>query len=395
MPQNNLLNEARPVARFLVLSAAFVVVIAGMRAAESLLVPFLLSLFIAVIFSPPLAWLKKRGVPNGLAIVLVIGVIVIAGIAVGAVVGSSVKDFQGSLPEYRASLSENVNSVIAMLASKGVPIDQEQIRQIVNPGVALGLVGDTLLSFSVVMGNAFMILLITIFILAEEVGFSDKFRFAYRDSEKTLGAIQQFTHGVNQYIAIKSALSLLTGFLVYLWLLFIGVDYPVLWGLLAFLLNFIPTLGSILAAVPAVMLAFVQPGLGPVPALLTGLGYLLVNVGVGNVIEPKLMGKGLGLSALVVFFSLVFWNWVLGPVGMLLSIPLTMTVKIALESFPDTRWIGVMLGSGKQVTMQQEEEEKIQSMLAAIKDEPKKVSAGDSSDASQNDDKNDQTDKNS
>jgi len=277
------------------------------------------------------------------------------------------------LPEYRDSLSQNLNELIAFLVDKGLPIDQQQIRQFINPGIAFAIVGDTLLSFSVVMGNAFMILLITIFILAEEVGFSDKFRFAYRNSEKTLGAIQQFTDGVNQYIAIKSALSFLTGVLIYLWLLFIGVDYPVLWGLLAFLLNYIPTLGSILAAVPAVMLAFIQPGLGPLPALLTGLGYVVANVAVGNVLEPKLMGKGLGLSALVVFLSLVFWNWVLGPVGMLLSIPLTMTVKIALESFPDTRWLGVMLGSGKQVAMHQAEEKKITSMLSTIKSENKKI----------------------
>ena len=199
------------------------------------------------------------------------------------------------------------------------------------------------------MTNAFMILLTTVFILAEEVGFSDKFRHAYRDSEKTLVAIGRFTKSVNQYIAIKSALSLLTGFLIFIWLLILDVDYPVLWALMAFLLNYVPTLGSILAAIPAVLLALVQ--LGPFSALLVGLGYFAVNVVVGNVLEPRITGKGLGLSALVVFLSLVFWGWVLGPVGMLLSVPLTMTVKIALESFEETHWLGVMLGAGKTETL--------------------------------------------
>ena len=363
---NDVVKETMPVARFLIVSAAFVVVVAGMRAAETLLVPFLLSLFIAVIFSPPLTWLNKRGVPNGISITLIIFVIVIAGVVVGAVVGTSVNDFRQSLPEYQASLNQNLNGILEFLASKGLPINQEQIRQYINPGVVLSFAGNTLLSFSVVMGNAFMILLITVFILAEEVGFSDKLRFAYRNSEKALAAIRQFTGGVNQYIAIKTAVSLLTGFLAYIWLLILGVDYPILWGLLAFLLNFIPTLGSILAAIPAVMLAFVQPGLGPLSALLTAIGYVVINVGVGNVLEPKIMGKGLGLSTLVVFLSLVFWNWVLGPVGMLLSIPLTMTVKIALESFPDTRWMGIMLGSGKQVAVHEEAEQQMQSMMDEI-----------------------------
>lgn len=361
--------------RFLIVTAALVIVIAGMREAKDILVTFLLSLFIAVIFSPPLAWLKKRGVPSALAIVLIIGIIIGAGIFVGAVVGTSFNDFREFLPEYRASLTDRLNHVIDYLVAKGLPIDEAQINRYFNPGVALALVGDTLLSFSVVMGNAFIILLITIFILAEEVGFSEKFRYAYRDSEKTLGAIHQFTEGVNQYIAIKSALSLLTGTLVYIWLLIIGVDYPVLWGLLAFLLNFVPTLGSILAAVPPVMLAFIQPGLGPLSALLTGVGYVVVNVGVGNLLEPRLMGRGLGLATLVVFLSLVFWNWVLGPVGMLLSVPLTMTVKIALESFPDTRWLGVMLGSGKQAIEQREAEARIRSVLDDIENQPKQLGA--------------------
>lgn len=375
MTQSPILRDNMPVARFLIVAAAFVVVVAGMREAKALLVPFLLSLFIAVIFSPPLSWLKKKGLPNGVAIIAVIGVILVAGFLVGIVVGTSVKDFQSSIPEYKQNLDQNIDGVLNYLISKGAPIDKQQIDQFFNPSVALAIAGDTLLSFFDIMENAFIILLITIFILAEEVGFSDKFRFAYRDSTKTLAAVQLFTQGVNQYIAIKSILSLLTGFLIYLWLLFIGVDYPILWALLAFLLNYIPTVGSIAAAIPAVMLAFIQPGLGPVQALFTALGYVFVNVVVGNVLEPKLMGKGLGLSALVVFLSLIFWNWVLGPVGMLLSIPLTMTVKIALESFPDTHWLGVMLGSGKQADNAEEEEERIQEMFDSIKNANKQLAA--------------------
>ena len=128
---------------------------------------------------------------------------------------------------------------------------------------------------------------------------------------------------------------------VALWL--IGVDYPVLWGVLAFMLNFVPNIGSIIAAVPAVLLTIVQLGIGP--AFLVAVVYVAVNILIGSILEPRFMGKGLGLSTLVVFVSLIFWGWVLGPVGMLLSVPLTMIFKIALESSPETRWIAVLLGS--------------------------------------------------
>jgi predicted PurR-regulated permease PerM len=144
-------------------------------------------------------------------------------------------------------------------------------------------------------------------------------------------------------MAIKTTTSFITGIFISVWLAIIGVDYPILWGSLAFLLNYVPNIGSIIAAVPAIILAFIQLGLWS--ALFTALGYVLVNGIIGNIVEPKFMGRSLGLSTLIVFLSLVFWGWILGPVGMLLSVPLTMTVKIALESNSSTRWIAILLDS--------------------------------------------------
>jgi len=340
-----------PLARFLFVMASFVIVVAGMRAAESLLVPFLLSLFIAVICTPPLLWLQKKGLPNGVAMLVVILSIVVCGVLVGAVVGSSINDFKQDLPQYQVRLTELTSEAFVRLESLGLSVDISQIREGFDPSAALSMAGNTLAQLGNMMTNAFLILLTVIFILAEEVGFTEKLK-ALGNSEKSLVAVEKFTGGVNQYVAIKTMMSLLTGFLILVWLWILDVDYFVLWGLLAFLLNFVPTLGSIIAAVPAVLLAVVQLGVGD--ALLVGMGFLAVNFGVGNIIEPRVMGKGLNLSALVVFLSLVFWGWVLGPIGMLLSIPLTMTVKIALESFEDTRWLGVILGSGKDLTPHQD-----------------------------------------
>ncbi|PCJ93520.1 MAG: hypothetical protein COA46_00245 [Porticoccaceae bacterium] len=340
-------REYSPMARSLLVGAAFVVVIAGIKAAETLLVPFLLSVFIALIFSPLLAWLKKRRVPNGLAICLIISLVIVIGWLIGILVGSSIRDFLQNLPEYQVRLQEMSGGLLHWLSDRGMTFDVNQVKQSFDPSAVMQLAGNTLASFGNGMTNAFMILLTVVFILAEEVGFSEKLQSARNHAGTPNKGLTRFSESVHSYLGLKSLFSLLTGVLVIIWLWILGVDYPVMWGLIAFLLNFIPTVGSIIAAVPAILLALIQ--LGPLSAGFVAMGYLVVNVVVGNLLEPRVMGKGLNLSPLVVFLSLVFWGWVLGPVGMLLSIPLTIMVKIALENDEDTRWIGVMLGSGEKI----------------------------------------------
>jgi predicted PurR-regulated permease PerM len=339
-------TNASPIARFLIVMAAFIIVVAGMRAAGSLLVPFFLSLFIAIICTPLLTMMKRYKLPTGVSILGIILIMVVAGIFIGAIVGSSINSFTADIPVYQARLVQLSLGLQEWLVGMGVEIDSELWKEIVNPSAALTMAGNTLSSFGNIMTDGFLILLTVMFILAEEVNFIDKFRHASNTSEKTIKALNQFAESINTYMAIKTLVSFATGLLVMVALMFIGVDYPVLWGLLAFLLNFIPTFGSILAAVPPVLLAIVQLGFGE--ALMTAGLYVAVNIIVGNVLEPRCMGRGLDLSSLVVFLSLVFWGWILGPVGMLLSVPLTIMVKIALESSPETKWVGVMLGgSGK------------------------------------------------
>jgi predicted PurR-regulated permease PerM len=202
--------------------------------------------------------------------------------------------------------------------------------------------GDTLTGLSGLLSNILFILLTVIFILLEASGFPQKLRAAVKDPEESLGRLSTFTESVNRYLAIKTLTSLMTGVLIWIWLWILGVNYALLWGLLAFLFNYVPNIGSFIAAIPAILMAFIQ--LDARAGLLASMGYIAVNVSVGSVIEPRFMGRGLGLSTLVVFLSLVFWGWVLGPVGMVLSVPLTMIVKIALESSEETRWIAVILG---------------------------------------------------
>jgi AI-2 transport protein TqsA len=354
LKENIMESTSSPISRFLLVTAAFIIVVAGMRAAESLLIPFFLSLFIAIICSPLLVFLKRFRIPTGIAIVLIVVMMVVIGFFIGAIVGSSISSFTANIPEYQARLTLLSTGLQTWLTGWGIAVDPQLWREMVNPSAALTIAGNTLTSFGNIMTDGFLILLTVIFILTEEINFTEKFRHASGKSEKTLEALGSFTASLNKYMAIKTLVSLATGVLVMIALAIIGVDYPVLWGLLAFLLNFIPTFGSILAAVPPVLLAVVQLGVGE--AFIVAIFYVTVNVIVGSVLEPRFMGKGLDLSSLVVFLSLVFWGWILGPVGMLLSVPLTIMVKIALENSEDTRWIGVMLGAGASAVTTSAEE---------------------------------------
>ncbi len=330
-------------AHLLVTVAAFVIVVAGMRASVSILVPFLLSVFLAIICASPLFWLRRKGVPTALALLIVMVGIMGIGLLMGALIGTSLRGLSTDLPVYQTRLQDETTALLTWLRGMGIEISDQVVREYFDPGAVLRLVKSTLSRLSGVLTNVFLILLTVIFILLEASSFPTKLRNILGGSSPSMANSEKIIDNVKGYMARKTLVSLATGLCIAIWLAILGVNYPLLWGLLAFLLNFVPNIGSIIAAIPAVLLAFVQ--LGGSSALFAGLGFLVVNVAIGNVIEPRFMGRGMGLSTLVVFVSLVFWGWVLGPVGMLLSVPLTMTVKIALESNEDTRWISILLGS--------------------------------------------------
>ncbi len=336
-----------PATRFLFVCASFIVVVAGMRAAEALLVPFLLSAFIAIMCLPPLFWLRHKGLPPSAAVLLVVMAVMLLGLGIAAFIGTSLNDFSRSLPFYQTRLQEETSTLLDWLRGFGIDVPALVLRDYLDPGAAMKMIGSTLAGLGGMLTNGFLILLTVIFILMEASGLPAKLHAAMGDATTSLESFARFSAGVQRYLAIKTSVSLVTGIAIFAWLAILDIDYPLLWGLLAFLFNYIPNIGSIIAAVPAILLALIQ--FGPTQALLVALGYGAVNVVVGNLIEPRFMGRGLGLSTLVVFLSLVFWGWVLGPVGMLLSVPLTMIVKIALENSADTRWLAILLDSGTPV----------------------------------------------
>ncbi len=340
-PQQNNAPSSSPMARLLVMGAAFVILMAGLHAAQPIVVQFLLSAFIAIIAGPAMFWLKDRGVPTGLAILSLMLVIVAAGSGLVALIGTSVNDFVKELPNYEVRLRDTLQTQVEWIKSQGIDVNDQLLGQF-DPGIAMSFAANTFTALGGTLTNTFLILLAVVFMLLEASSFPAKVKLAFKDPTNSMDKLSAFAESMKQYMAIKTIVSLGTGVMIYVWLLVLGVDYALLWGLLAFLLNYIPNLGSIIAAVPAVLLALIQ--LGGWAAMWTGLAYVVANGVFGNVIEPRYMGRGLGLSTLVVFLSLIFWGWLLGPVGMLLSVPLTMTLKIALESSEDTQWIAVMMG---------------------------------------------------
>jgi len=322
-------------------AAAFVVIIAGIQAAASLLVPFLLAAFIAILCLPPLNWLTAKRIPATAAVLIIALIIIVAGLLIGAFVGSSVADFSRNLPAYQDRLQALTGDTMHWLAGWGISISSQSLLDALNPSAAMGMAGKLLSGLGNAVTNTFLIVLTVIFLLIEATALPHKWN-AIGTRAPSMQGFEQFVRSVSTYFSIKGWVSLATGIFITIWLTVIGVDYPLLWGLVAFLFNFVPNIGSIIAAVPAILLALVQLGGGE--ALLAGLGYIIANVVMGNIIEPKFMGKGVGLSTLVVFLSLIFWGWVLGPVGMLLSVPLTMIVKLALEANEQTQWLAILLG---------------------------------------------------
>jgi AI-2 transport protein TqsA len=325
----------------LIAADLFIIVVAGMQAATSIINPFLLAVFLATLCSPLLYGLKRLGLPNGLAVALIVLWFFVTAFLLMVFLGRSVNALAKELPLCQERLAVLFNRTTAWLNQMGVDISNSPLTDYITPGKVMGGVSYGVSLIRGLFTNMFLVLLTVLFILLEASSFPQKLQNTSGDPEGTLGHFKTMTDNINRYMGLKALFSLATGIALWIMLALIGVDFAGTWGLLAFFLNFIPSIGSIIAAIPAILWALVQLGLPS--ALLTLLAYLAVNVAIGNFLEPKFMGRKLGLSPLVVFLSLIFWGWVLGPIGMVLSVPLTMIGKIALASSEDTRWIAVLL----------------------------------------------------
>jgi predicted PurR-regulated permease PerM len=332
------------VTRFLIIAAALAIIIWGINQAQPVLVSFLAAVFFAIIGTPSVLWLERRRIPSIVAVLLVLTGMVIVLLIVGASVGASINRFYTELPVYQTRLQEQVPELQSFLAAKGIRIRNmsKVLLGFINPAAVMSLTTRLLSGLGSVLSNIFLILLTVAFILFEAPSFPVKLRAVLGDPQQTFPEFTEFVSNIERYMVIKTFISLATGIMIWLLLSILGVKFPVLWGFIAFLLHYVPNIGGLIAAVPAIFLTLIQLGAGT--AALASAGYLAVDLVFGNVIETRLMGRKLGLSTLVVFLSLVFWGSMLGSIGMVLCVPLTMTLKFACENNKSTQWIAVLLG---------------------------------------------------
>jgi AI-2 transport protein TqsA len=328
--------------RTLLVGAALVIVIAGVHAAASVVGPFLLAVFVAVVATPALRWLQRLGWPTWAGILLVAFVLLDLGGMLVLLGSGAIEGFRNSLPGYQERLVLLTAQFADWLEGLGVKGSREAVPDLFSPAEVIGLTRALLTSLSGIVAEGLLVLLTVAFILTEAPTLPAKLRVAMNTTSDADERFQQLFSSINQYMVIKTLTSLGTATCVLAVLKLLGIDFAILLAILAFFLNFVPFVGSVLMAVPALVVALVQTDLQT--TLLVGLAYLVINVAIGSYLEPRIMGRGLGISTLAVFLALLFWGLVLGKVGVFLAVPLTMAMKIALESSHHTRPIAVMLG---------------------------------------------------
>ncbi len=335
-------DEGRGGYGFLV-AASLIIIIAGMKLGREIIVPVVLAAFLAIVCMPIVNFLRRRHLPGWLAILLTfVFMLAIIGI-VSLVVIDSVTNLAGNLEVYQSKLDTGLKHLKGWLESEwGLEFAQRADREPLDPAVLLGHIRTyATMGVSALTAVAFVVLL-AIFMLFEAVGLPGKVRRALGNPNADLSQGQFMIQQIYGYLGVKTAISAVTGTLFAVALYFVGVPNPALWGFLAFVFNYIPNIGSVLAAIPPVLVGFAEGGVRM--ALGVVVANILVNQVMGNVVEPKVTGDRLGLSPLVVLLSLFFWSWLWGPVGMFLSVPLTMIVKILLEHTPSTRSWALLLG---------------------------------------------------
>jgi len=356
--------------RMLLTMACIVVVVTGLKSASELFIPIFLGLFLAILSMPVLNWLTARGFPRPIAILLTIGVdfLVIGGLVF--VASGAIPEFQDKRVVYAENMrklfldfSENADQQIERFSGfwthseEGEEIlppedlEDQQIptfRELFNRYWDSTRIVDALGSFDIVSrftsiaSKSFFAFVIMVFLLAESGRYLDKVQGVLRIGGPDLRRFQNSSQDFQRYLGIKTIASAATGVLAGAACSILGVDFAILWGLVAFLFNYVPVIGSIVAGFPPALLMLMERGFWP--AMIVVACYFAINIAIGNFIEPMMMGRRFGISTLVVILSVMVWGFIWGPVGMFLAVPLTMMIKVMLENSPDLRWIAVMMG---------------------------------------------------
>ena len=325
--------------------AAGVVVVAGLKLGAPVLVPVAFALFLAILTLPLLNWLVARRWPAFLAVLVTMLLLAAVATLFGLLFLGSVGELREVGPHYYAQLNERISYTVDWWQAKGISILDWVPAKWREPETLADLAGGTVKGLLHLLSQTTIVLLTLVFILFEALVVPRKLARLPLRLREPLSRFGAVSRELQRYLLIKTAMSALIAIVIGLWVALLGVDFPVLCALIAFVCHFIPNIGAVLAAAPAMLFAFIQYDL--IQAIVVGAGYLVIGTLLGNLAEPALLGRRLGMSTLVVFLSLIFWGWLWGPVGMLLSVPLTVTIKILLERSATWGWVAILLDSGE------------------------------------------------
>lgn len=325
--------------------AALVVILAGIHAAADIIVQLLMAIFFAIVLNPLVVWFLRRGVKRPLAIAIVVVVMLIVLTALFGVLAASSNEFVTMLPKYNKELTRKIYHLQEMMPFLHLHMSPERMIQRMDSDKMMAVATAVMTQFSNAMASIVLLVMTVVFMLFEVRHLPYKLRFALNNPQIHIAGLHRALKGVSHYLALKTLISLLTGVIIWLGLVLLDVQFALMWGVLAFLLNYVPNIGSVISAVPPMIQALLFNGF--YEFMLVGLLFLVVHMVLGNIVEPRMMGHRLGMSTLVVFLSLLIWGWLLGPVGMLLSVPLTSVCKIWMETTKGGSKLAILLGPGR------------------------------------------------
>ena len=330
-----------PLGRLLLSTAGAVAVLAGMRAAASIIGPVLIALIITVAWSPGSNWLRKRGWHPSLAALTGIALGIVGIALFVALVWSSLLQLQDNLPGYQPRI-EALQQLLRRQLSN-LPIDTSRLftTSVFSPASIVGYALKIVQNVTQTAGNLFLLVLLMAFMMLEAVRYPQKLVEAFSSSPEVITRFAHFSESIRSYVGLNAVFGFAAAFLDTMLLLSLGVDFAILWGVLSFLLSFLPNIGFIIALTPPTLLALIQFGFGRSIAVLAG--YIVINFIVDNIVKPRFVGGRLDLSPLVVVISLLFWGWLLGPMGALAAVPLSIGARFLFESFEESRWLAYLM----------------------------------------------------
>ena len=327
----------------LVAIASFIIIIGGLSLASSIVVPFLLAVFISIIIYPVLELMSKVHINRFFAFIILIGICGSGLWILGNVIATALLGFSADLPIYKAKIDIFIDNLVVYIKDNSNIDISNNILSFINIDKLITTTSNLIVQTGSIVTQSFLVFLLLAFILFEVQIFKDKVAYFALKNPLASDIASTFISNLKRYLAIKTISSIATGVIVWVFLILFDVPYAPLWAVLAFILNYIPTIGSIIAAIPAILVSLAVNDLSS--TLWLTLIYLVLNIAIGNFIEPKFLGKELGISTLVVILSLLFWGFVFGIGGMFLAVPLTMSIKIALDANPKTKSISILLSN--------------------------------------------------